>query len=93
MKIIEVNDLSLTYLNKKRKETVKALNNVSLHVLDNSITTIVGPTGCGKTSLLKVLLGILPYDSGTILYKGDDIDKISVEDRNFAYVSQELVLF
>jgi ABC-type glutathione transport system ATPase component len=47
-----------------------AVNNVSLELRTGESLGLVGQSGCGKTSLAKVLAGIVVPDSGTVLYKG-----------------------
>lgn len=57
--IIEFEDVTISY---QEKELFK---NVSWSVKENSYTTLCGKNGCGKTSLMKALLGLIPYE-GTI---------------------------
>ncbi|EJS91619.1 YebM, partial [Pasteurella multocida subsp. multocida str. Anand1_cattle] len=49
-------------------EQKKALQNINLTLYPNSIITIVGPNGGGKSTLLKVLLKLLPSTSGQVIY-------------------------
>jgi NitT/TauT family transport system ATP-binding protein len=44
-----------------------ALNDVDLRVREREIVSIVGPNGCGKSTMLRVISGLLPPDSGTVL--------------------------
>ena len=69
-KKIEVKNLSFKY------ETTDVLKNVSFDVYDKDIVTIIGPNGGGKSTLLKLLLGILKPDSGTILINGQNPKKL-----------------
>jgi len=66
----------------KRKETV-ALENVSLSIKESSpsITGVVGETGSGKTTLVKLLLGFLAPTEGEVLYKGRDLQRMSRDER------------
>lgn len=57
---IEVRDVSFTY------GSVPVLENVSFEVREHEFVTIVGPNGGGKTTLLKLLLGLLPVQQGQI---------------------------
>lgn len=50
-------------------ENKAILNNITLHIYPNSITTIVGPNGGGKSTLLKVLLKLIPATSGQIFHQ------------------------
>lgn len=51
----------------------RVLNEVSLSVAEGSFTGLVGPNGSGKTTLFNVIYGLLPPDSGTILFRGEPI--------------------
>src|SRR3989338_9547008 len=53
---------------------VKAVDGVSLCVERGECLAIVGESGCGKTTLAKVLLGLLPADEGRILLDGKLLD-------------------
>ncbi len=65
---IEIKNLSKSYLG----ETV--INNFSYELSEGSRTCIMGKSGCGKTTLLSILMGLTPADSGTIL----GLDKIKI---------------
>jgi len=54
---------------------------------------ILGSSGCGKTTLLKVILGLLNPSEGDILIDGHSILRISPVNRNFGYIPQTLALF
>lgn len=64
-KILEVNNVSKDY-NDETGFNVHLLEDISLEVTENSITTILAPAGAGKTSLLKILSGIESLTSGQI---------------------------
>lgn len=49
------------------------LRNVDLTVPEGKITLVLGPNGCGKTTLLKALCGIFPANSGQVLLDGENI--------------------
>lgn len=52
------------------KKTVCAVNDVSFHIDDGEIVSIVGGSGCGKSVLAKIMLGLYKPDKGEFLYKG-----------------------
>lgn len=54
---------------------IQALWEVSFHVREGEIVTLVGSNGAGKTTTLKTISGILPPASGTILFRGEDITR------------------
>ena len=62
---IKINHLSYTYL-KKTPNQVDALNDVSLEIPEGKITTIIGHTGSGKSTLIQTLNGLLLPTSGTV---------------------------
>ncbi len=70
------------------KRTV--LHDVSLSIRKGEIVSLLGPNGCGKTTLLKVLLGLNRMDSGQVLFEGRDISTMDQKTmaRNIAYVPQ-----
>lgn len=56
--------------------SIKALNQVSLHVDKGECVAIIGANGAGKSTLMKVISGLLPVTEGTITYEGKDITKL-----------------
>ncbi len=62
---IKINHLSYVYL-KKTPNEVKALDDVSLEIPEGKITTIVGQTGSGKSTLIQTLNGLITPTSGTV---------------------------
>ncbi|MEJ5021714.1 ABC transporter ATP-binding protein [Ochrobactrum vermis] len=76
---------------------LRALNNVSLDVHAGEIICLVGHSGCGKTSLLRIIAGIDAPDSGTLTMGGNTLVGPSVfiepEKRNVGVVFQDYALF
>ena len=68
----------------------KILNNVSIDVHGNKFYSILGPNGCGKTTLLKTIYRILKPSSGQILLNNKDIENIRLKDsaKEMAVVAQ-----
>src|SRR5690606_26877314 len=50
-----------------------ALQDVSLEVAERSIVGLVGPNGCGKSTLFNCVSGFLPFDSGQVRFRGEQI--------------------
>lgn len=73
-------DLALEHLTLQRGDTV-ALEGLSLAFPAGSRAVIWGPAGGGKTSLLKVLAGLLRPTGGTLRWGGDDVWALSVAER------------
>jgi len=66
--IIEVNELDVGY----RDELV--LSGLNFTVKANEITVILGKSGCGKTTILKTLIGLIPPLFGTVFFFGSKVD-------------------
>ncbi len=66
------------------------LHDISLTIRKGEIVSLLGPNGCGKTTLLKVLLGFLKAGSGEVLFEGREISSIDRKmlARSIAYVPQ-----
>ena len=73
---------------------VKALNGIDLNVGRGEMFCIVGPDGAGKTTLMRILCGIIPADSGEIEVLGLKIpDDIKVIRNQIGYLSQKFSLY
>jgi multiple sugar transport system ATP-binding protein len=77
----------------KRFGPVKAVDNVSVVVEDNELFCLFGPPGCGKSTILRLLLGLESPDSGEIHIGGRNITGLPPADRDLAMVFQNLALF
>lgn len=72
---------------------IKALDNVSFEIPDNSFFCFFGPPLSGKSTILKIILGLETPDSGRVLFDGIPVTNISPAERNVAMVFQNLALF
>ncbi|GAB4534893.1 MAG: ABC transporter ATP-binding protein [Thermodesulfovibrionia bacterium] len=70
-----------------------ALRDVSLSVQTGSCHIVIGPTGCGKTTLLEAVLGLRDVQKGEIIVDGRDVTNLPVHKRGFSYVPQDLAIF
>ena len=61
-----------------------ALRYVNLHIEKGESLVIQGPNGCGKSTLIKLLNGIIFPSEGHYLYKGHEITEKALKDRQFA---------
>jgi branched-chain amino acid transport system ATP-binding protein len=67
---------------------VQILWDVSFHINQKEIVSIIGPNGSGKTTLVKTIAGIVPAKSGTIRFKNESIEKL----RPFEIVKKGLTM-
>ncbi len=72
--LLEAKNVSVSY------GKIEAVREVSLSINAGQIVTVIGPNGAGKSSLLKALIGVLPY-RGNVRYAASDIDALALEDR------------
>lgn len=70
-KIIEIQNLKKIYPSKSAP--IVALSDVSFDVYEGEFVTIVGQSGCGKTTILKIIAGLLPKTDGTVLVNGEPV--------------------
>ena len=85
--------LELKNISKKFKDR-QILENFNLIVEENKILAIVGPSGGGKTTLLRMLAGLEKIDSGEIVYNGESLPIDELEKRNLlGFVFQDFQLF
>ena len=61
--------------------TVDILNHIDLVIPDHKLVVFTGPNGGGKTTLAKVIMGLVQPTEGQILYDGQDITGLSITER------------
>lgn len=71
----------------------KVLNNISLEVAAGETLVILGESGCGKTTLLRILAGLQEPDNGELWMEGRAVRDIKIRDRGIVYLDQEAMLF
>jgi peptide/nickel transport system ATP-binding protein len=78
---MELKDLSVEFRNKNgffgKERVVKAVNNVNLQIKSGEIIAVVGESGCGKTTIGKMVTGLLKPTSGQVTFMGKDITKLN----------------
>jgi len=83
---------------KKRFGKNEVLKGVNLEIEEGKTTVIIGASGCGKSVLLKHIVGLLKPDDGTILIDGEDITKMTEKEiyairKKFGFLFQSAALF
>ncbi len=88
--------LELKHITWTTEDGNRILDDVSLTVPDKKLIAITGPNGGGKTTLAKVMAGIIAPDSGSVLLDGQDITHLDVTQRaklGIAFAFQQPVRF
>lgn len=84
--------IELKNVSKKFGDVV-AVNNVNFSVQEGELVALLGPSGGGKTTVLRMIAGLeLPGD-GDIFIRGQRVNDISVQKRNIGFVFQNYALF
>src|SRR4051812_37425513 len=77
----------------KRFGSVVALDDVTLDVPERSLTALLGPSGGGKSTLLRVLAGLERPDAGTVRIAGADVTGVPARERGIGFVFQHYAAF
>ena len=72
-------------------ESVKALRGVSIRVPDSSALALIGESGCGKTTLGRILCGLEPYDGGDLTFNGVSMNGLPAKERNAQFRKVQLI--
>ena len=87
MSFLSINNVSFKYKN------IPVIKNFSLDVEEGSFTTLLGSSGCGKTTLLRLISGFLEPDEGTISINGKVMNGVLPNKRKVGMVFQDYALF
>ncbi|MDC0739578.1 ABC transporter ATP-binding protein [Cognatishimia sp. SS12] len=84
--------LSLSNI-QKSFGTFQALRDVNLDIRSGEFICLLGGSGCGKTTLLRIIAGLEEMTSGNLLLENSDLSSIECHKRNVGMVFQSLALF
>lgn len=73
--MLELKNISFVRNNKK------ILDKINLTIEDNQLIVITGPNGSGKSTLSKIIMGIEKPDEGEIIFNGENITKLTIDER------------
>ncbi len=87
--------IKLLNITKTFDEKINVVNNLNLHINNGEIAVLVGESGCGKTTTMKMINRLIEPTSGTIVINGREIKKIEKIQlrKNIGYVIQHIGLF
>lgn len=75
--MLTVNHLNKTYpFGLFNRHTLKPVNDVSINIQQGTTLGLMGNSGCGKTTLSRIIMRLISYDSGEIIFDGKDISKL-----------------
>ena len=77
----------------KRFKAVTAVDDVSFEIADGEFFVLLGPTGAGKTTTLRLIAGLEKLDQGEILFDGQAINDLTPASRDVAMVFQQYSLY
>ncbi len=78
---------------EKRFGKIQALRGITLEVRDGEFLVLLGPTGAGKTTTLRIVSGLEEPDRGEVFIDGVRMNGVAPRDRNCAFVFQNYVLY
>jgi iron complex transport system ATP-binding protein len=89
--VLSASSISFAYASRPAGERTFRLRDVSVSIARGSLTGLLGPNGCGKTTLLKLLSGVVHSQHGTVTFDGRPLTRISRRElaRHIAVVPQE----
>jgi sulfate transport system ATP-binding protein len=72
---------------------VAAVNNVTFSVNDGELMALLGPSGGGKTTVLRIIAGLEVPTTGDVFIRGQRVNDVAVQQRNIGFVFQNYALF
>jgi len=90
---LDIQNLELSYKQKSTEHHPFRLSVPELHINEGEFFTLLGESGCGKTTLLKTIAGLEAPEGGNILMDGQSVIHIPTEKRGIGMVFQSSLLF
>ena len=87
---VEVNNISKSFINSDDGKPLPVIEDLSFDVYEGEFLSIVGSSGCGKTTILRIIAGLQQADTGEVLLDGEKVESPSSKK---GMVFQEFALF
>ncbi|MCB0163069.1 MAG: ABC transporter ATP-binding protein [Anaerolineae bacterium] len=87
-----MSDVTLKQITKHFRD-VTALKDVSFEIADGEFFVLLGQTGAGKTTTLRIIAGLEQHDEGQLMFDGESVDNLTPADRDVAFVFQQYSLY
>lgn len=97
MTLLEVKNLN-KYYHKNENNELHVLKDLNFKITNTSMTAIIGKSGCGKTTLLNIIGCLDDYDSGDVVFNGQNLNELSdaaksrIRASDIGFVLQEFAL-
>jgi NitT/TauT family transport system ATP-binding protein len=85
---LSVRNVTKSFLSKDGE--VRVLEDLSFTINESDFVSIIGPSGCGKTTIFNIIAGLLEPDSGTINFRGEEVESLR---GRVGYMMQKDLLF
>lgn len=79
-----------------KRDDKQILNNISIELPSGKFVVVTGPNGSGKSTLAKIIMGIEKPDTGSVIFDGEDITNLSIDERarkGIGFAFQQVVKF
>lgn len=88
--IIELKGLEKTFFGR-RKSSVTILKDISISIDSGETLCVVGESGCGKTTLGRIIAGLLSYTKGSYLFEGKEVSTLKGKDKDYFRNNVQLI--
>jgi multiple sugar transport system ATP-binding protein len=88
-----MSSIELRNITKTFKGGFTALNDISFQVKDGEFFVLLGPTGAGKTTTLRIIAGLEKQTEGDVLFDGESMADVTPADRDVGFVFQQYSLY
>ena len=88
-----MSNVSLRNLSKSYDRTKTIIDNINLEISDKEFIVLVGASGCGKSTILRMIAGLEDITKGEILIGDKVVNNVHPKDRDIAFVFQSYALY